>query len=274
MRHPRASGGLIRLLYQGIAIGVGAIVFASPILLAAVDVLRPADRIRADVSKHPCHEQIEQTLKDWNTQGVWIEQFSFTPGEKLFRSPTDRVGKWVQLKLLPKSEIELLNFTDRNAVEMKYGLRTCVPKSSVLLSQAESIFPGQKTMGGFSVFRDSDLENLLRTKKRGVLFVWNPYDASAVEALMQAKAAARMAKLDFVTLVDPSADPQSVAHVARTIGLNQNQVQYLDSFDLGLRNIHAHTPSYILFANGKVEPSIHRGYETTQRYMESFSSLK
>lgn len=276
MRHPRGLQGRVAhlLSYRGIYF---SLLIASSIPFmpshAAVEVRSPSERVRAAIEKHPCREQIEKTLKSWNVLGHWSEQFSFDTGEQKFRSPTDRIGKWVQLRFFPKKEIELLNFTDRNAVELKLSSTSCLAKGEVIFAKSESIFRDKKTFAGFSVFRDADLESLLSARKRGVLFSWSPHESYSVTALEHARNAARAMKIELIALVEPSADPQSVIDAARALGLKRDQVRYFDSFELGLRNIGAQYPSWISFADGKLDASVRRGFDSMKGYQDAFSSL-
>lgn len=240
-------------------------------IAAGSDFSSTQERFKVELSKQPCRNSIEKVLKDWKSQGDWLSQFSFEIGEKVFRSPTDTIGKWIRVKFLVKNEIELVQFTDRNSIQMKFS-SACDATAAVVAEKAAEVQSPSKVRSGISVFRDSDLESMLKSKTRGVIFAWSPHDPASVEALAEVNQAAAAESLPLVALVDSSADPQAIAAAVRKLGLKNEQVKLFDSFDLSMRNLSAHFPSWMVFSKGRLVSSAHRGFETSKGYQELFAS--
>lgn len=211
---------------------------------------------------HRCAPQVRVLLDRWGASGPWGRVIGRSPGERIFRSPTRELGKWVEVIERPQSSRVIL-FNSEQRVRVEFA-SACAPQARVekleVTADADR-WHGRTEVAGFPILRDPDLKRLLQESKRGVVYLWTPHKYISVDGLREALKASRKAGVPLIPVVEPTSDPEAVRREAKALGLAPEKVFFLDSMDLQYRNFRIHHPSLIVFNEGRWSSQVRRGHE-------------
>jgi hypothetical protein len=103
------------------------------------------------------------------------------------------------------------------------------------------------------LFTDNDLEKLLQSKKRGLIYLWSPRMPYSVTDFKKFRKAADRMHLDFIPLLAPNV-PLSEALEALKVQKVEFKGQKMASLELRMLNGDLHYPSFFVFGFGALNP--------------------
>jgi hypothetical protein len=109
-------------------------------------------------------------------------------------------------------------------------------------------------------FTDADLDRLLRTEQRFVLYVWSPHMPLSVEGVHEAIRAGHALGIPVVPLLDPRADRTYARSAAAAASLPSHALRVARSAELIRREVFHHAPTVIAFAHGRQAGPVRPGY--------------
>jgi len=214
------------------------------------------------LQKQKCFAKAEKILNEWKAQGSWTHAIGHKPGEEMFRTPTDAIGKWIETSI-NSDQLTLRLFNEKAVLAVDFD-KSCNSKARMLAHKPKS----QRVTPGYKKFQDRNIVELLDQKKPGVIFLWSPHKQISVEGLKQILEAGKVTHTKVFPVVDPDADASAVDRVVKELKLAKKDVYYFDSFDLQYRGFRLHHPSLIVFNDGKFTSQVRRGYEDAIVYKD------
>jgi hypothetical protein len=109
-------------------------------------------------------------------------------------------------------------------------------------------------------FNDADLDRLLRTERRFVLYVWSPHMPLSVDGVHEAIRAGRALGVPVLPLLDPRADRTYAKSTAAAANLPSHALRVARSAELLRRDMFHHAPTVIAFADGRQAGPVRPGY--------------
>lgn len=187
--------------------------------------------------------QLERSLGNAIPQWNRVADANFET--KVFRSPVEKVGEWLELRLAGKKSPELFVLSRDKMIEYSW-LSTCETVSKIL--PPLELF---KKDGLAEAFTDADLEALLKSKKKGVLYLWSPNMTYSVTEFRLFRDVAKKRKMEFIPILDHQAKFVDAKAAAKVVGVDVSG-RKLASVDLYMRHGTLHFPTVFVFANGKI----------------------
>lgn len=225
-------------------------------------------KIQEELKGSACSEKALEILRTWHAQEPWTPAIAHGPKERVLRTATSSLGKWVEVTLRNgKIHMDLFNQNSILSLELD---KDCEAQARLSARRIKDRFANKEKIHGYQILRDEGIAKLFATNGPGVLFLWSPHYQISVEGLQQARNAAKKLNLPLYALVEPTSNPGSVGRVVKRLQLNPEHVFYLNSFDLQNRGMRLHFPSLIVFNHGKFTSQVRRGYEADFVFEEYF----
>ena len=220
-------------------------------------------RFEAAIEAHRCAQGARELLKAWRARGPWTPTIPHAPGDVVFRAPSEELGKWVEATV-SRNSINLVLFTRSGTLGATLSAQAtggCQTQARVHQKPAKGHLDGASKVARYSILRDDGLAALMSEGRPGVLYLWSPHKPISVEGLRSMKEATGRTGVRLYAVVEPTSDPKAVERAARRLKLRNDQVLYLDSFELQQRGFRLHFPSLLIFDGGAFASQVRRGYE-------------
>jgi hypothetical protein len=211
-----------------------------------------------------CEKELQAQLKTWFASAPQWDRVADPDFEtQAFRAPV-KTGEWYELHITEKKLPAVTFFSSEKMEEFTWNV-SC--KMSTKPGPGFEFFKQtkKKSIEGFS---DADLSQLLKSKKKGVIYIWSPRMVYSVTEFTRFRAAIQKKGFDFTPVLDHAVDvgeakdamkSAGVELKLRTAGVNREPssadfYRKLNSVDLYMRNANLHFPTMFVYANGKVHP--------------------
>ncbi len=204
-----------------------------------------------------CVESVESQLRAWHATG---EMFAEPPAEPLtqaWRLPTGRLGEWIFVQVGADHAAMLVKMHPAGLTQVTFG-ESC--RRSLTTRAIKSSSPSQ------FAFTNEDLANLFAKCDSGIIYLWSPHMPLSADGYAQAAEAANRLGLAITAVLDPRAEPEYAASVAKSKGIPQDGLRPLLSSELLYRNAALHAPSLLVYRNGRVVGLATPGYRDSAAY--------
>jgi hypothetical protein len=131
---------------------------------------------------------------------------------------------------------------------------------------ATPIVKSKRGIATQDIFDDAALDDLIKTKKNGIIFIWSPHMALSLKAVPELNAAAAELGQPVTYVMDPMADQEAAKAGAKAQKLDDSSMRRVDSMELAMRNALVHFPTLIVYRDGKICDTFQRGYRTAEKY--------
>lgn len=208
-----------------------------------------------------CASVYPALLEQLGSKNEWIRQVDPQPDSKLFRSPTEKIGQWVEMHFQDGGKTHLRFFSPTEVKEFVAVGTSCK------IQETKAERPGYlKSAMGKKNFTDKDLEKVLASKQKTLIYVWSPRMVYSLEFLGTFRKVAAKKGFQFIAVMDPNV-PLTMAKLAAAkarISLRQDRMLasvdkkfqdasiHLASVELSMRNGMIHYPTSFVVANGKI----------------------
>lgn len=179
--------------------------------------------------------------------GAWIKQPSPNENEQIFRKPTNKFGVWLETHLFKDKGPISYTITNKKVQKNQYDQKCRIQNSY------DEGFDFSKTYPDSSVtfLTDEKLEELIRSEKNKLVYVWSPEMVYSAENLPKYKKTAEELKIEFVPVLDPRSNETD--HVSQATFYKFEKTKYkLNSVELFMRNATLHFPTVFLIKNNKL----------------------
>lgn len=212
-----------------------------------------------------CQKELSRQLRKVfkNSKPLWMRQVDTDFETQAYRSRTEKVGEWYELRLTEKQYPKLLFYSAKKTVNYDWD-KAC--KLSEKTGPGFELFALSKNADEF--LTDSDLESLLKVHKKGVIYMWSPRMTYSVTEFKRFRETLQKKNLTFIPILDPFAEVQEAKEALKKAGVelpgrlaDQRRepssfelYRRLNSVDLYMRNVTLHFPTFIVFKNGQLHP--------------------
>ena len=207
-----------------------------------------------------CQAAIERRLADWGAGAERYRDVDGPFGAREWRFATATLGTWVLLHEPPDGAPSLVRVDEAGATRVTFdaGCR-----------EASSFEP--RPPSPERAFSDRDLQALVASAPRGVIFVWSPHMPLSVDAYRTVSDVARHMGLSFTALRDPMSDAVYAESVAREAGMPASALRPFASVELSLRQATLHAPALLVFAHGRFSGLAVPGYREAAGFEAAIS---
>lgn len=195
-----------------------------------------------------CEKDIEKLLQSWESKNEWFRQVDPLPNARAFRSPTTKLGVWIEFSGFETGDIRVQKISADNTETAHWGQENCSPTFGTKKTP-------HKSFAGRHRFTDKDLSNLLNLKKSGVIYVWSPHRVYSVTNYTRIKNDIESMGLDFVPVLDPFATIELAKTGAKKYKFSYED-RWLDSIELQMLGTTHHMPSLVVFKNKSLSHEI------------------
>jgi hypothetical protein len=202
------------------------------------------------LSSARCEAAVRRQLADWNARlSRTLVDPAGPTGLRSLRVPTDAMGVWLRITEEARGEVAIERVTAARVERLRFGEACTASESAVAIPPPR---PGALT--------DAEMVARIARGERGVFLLWSPHMPLSVDQHAVLAEVARDLGLVVVPLLDPAADSDYAARVARERGLTEEVTRPLGGIELAFRGMTTHTPSLQLFAAGTLVGPVLYGY--------------
>ncbi len=208
-----------------------------------------------------CSEEFNKVAaeKNWDKENYREHLASFYK-ETVLRNQSTEIGEWLEVHMTPNSSPEMV-FVKDNAIT-----RFSFDKNCGLVSKNES-WPWHLeksfTMKTNEDWDNSDLRNLVSSKKKGMIYFWSPRFVYSVYELPKMELMAKKLGYTFTAVVDPRASKEEIEGALEVMHKNsKKEFQRIlaskstflrnTSTDLYMRGEFNHFPVTYIYNNNKI----------------------
>lgn len=208
----------------------------------------------ADWKEHSplCQKEVEQKVKEMNIQSKWVRFIGAEPGSFSYKAPIS-IGQWAQVSV-DKKGITVSKMTETNAVSSRYVDESCVPQIAIQAVPKDSIPPKNS-------LSDVELKKIVDSGASGIIYIWSPHMSLSPVGFHHIQATAKKLGVELHAFVDPRANTEVVAKVAKKARIPASSQKPMQSFDLTMRGATLHYPATFTYKNGKLSRWPKHGYE-------------
>jgi|GEM_PF-4348224 len=247
---PQASESRAEVIMKVFALLLGMMMFATA--NAATESPATAD-LPFKVTE--CRKQLDGVLRSWNTTGPWSVQMGPLEGGSAFRSPTNQLGYWVEIKRYQSGILEALRLSPSGMLSVRWDGKACEPRMKTSSYKVTANQPNEKN---WRFFTDADLEKLVKSTEPGVVLLWGPGMIHSVQSVPRVTRIAKKLGVKLTILMDPAFPQDEARTIAKKHGIPFED-RRLESVELLSRNMQSHFPSHIVYGNGKLSRHFWKG---------------
>lgn len=195
------------------------------------------------LSQLDCYEQVTGDLASWQSRGEWKGYAQNSAGFDIYRSPTDLVGRWVELTVSKKRvhSAMLISASDNHKVELD---NTCVAKRN---SFDRPLDADLMALGLTDEMLAADVASF-EGDRGGIVLAWSPHMPWSLEMFDFVKTVAKKENLKLTVTLDPHADPEYAREFAEKHGLEGEDIfRPIQSLELIFRGMTTHYPSVLRY---------------------------
>lgn len=218
-----------------------------------------------DVSFSSCIQQINNNLKQWNSQDNWKKSLSIN-GQFQYYSATQDVGVWILIEMIGSDQLTLQRVETQSVSTFTYKKNDCLAKMEVNTYHGSVL--------NSAVITDSDISQFVSKNKNGLIYTWSPAMPFSVNGLEEVQKLSKQENLKLLVVLDPLANSQQAKKI---IEIKKWPAEYLHksiSTDLKFRNLYNHYPSVVFFKNGEIKDTLIPGYKLAVGYLNEYRLLK
>jgi len=167
----------------------------------------------------------------------------------VYRSPTSRIGVWLEIRRLVTGEIETARLTPEGQTLVRWNPKTCARETAEIPSNYDVTRMAEN-------FGDSDLRQLVKAYDRGIVYTWSPHMPLSIKALRLLRIAAAKFGMTVFPVLDPDADRNAAEYAVKRAGWDVSALRRIESIELFERGMAIHFPSALVFAGGKIRGEI------------------
>jgi len=214
------------------------------------------------ITQGKCGTQAMALLSDWKATPQWIRGASDLDGGKLYKTPTDATGTWVEVSVYPDRSLEFRRISPELSIQTSWLGEQCQPRIKALPVDDTPVFAGERLV-------DKDLDELRKKSEPSLVYVWSPHMILSMKGFKEASQVAAKYKMTFVPVLDPGADPQQVELGLKKYSIPQSATRRLASVELSERGVHHHYPAVVVVNRGRFS-EVHPGLWENQAVLERF----
>lgn len=229
------------------------------IIYAALLMTSTAYAKQADWREHSplCQKEIEQKLKEMNVESKWVRFIGGEAGSFSYRAPIS-IGQWAQVSV-DKEGVTVSKMTETNAISSRYVEESCVPQIAIQAVPKDSIPPKNS-------LSDVELRKIVESGASGIIYIWSPQMSLSPVGFHHIEATAKKLGVELHAYVDPRANSDVVAKVAKKARIPASSLKPMQSFDLTMRGATLHYPATFTYKNGKLSRWAKHGYENEVQF--------
>jgi hypothetical protein len=210
--------------------------------------------IETQLKNAHCGEQILASLGEWESRREWVQAAPTMDGARVFRTPTQKVGTWLEVTVFPDGRINTAKMSAEMYARVDWFADDCAPKIAVSTNKYD-----KKRMA--KAFTDAELAKEIQENKSGLIYAWSPHMPLSIQGYELARKAAEKAKVRFIPVLDPYAEGRKVASDG-----GGKKGKAIESLDLLLRGMTIHFPSALVFHNGRITSRLLPGLAAGEGY--------
>lgn len=233
-----------------------------PILWLGILPLAAAAQTDAPLEGRRCRAEARRVLDTWEMERVWSRFLS--PGaEIVHRTPTRKIGTWIELRLLADKGLELVRMSPTSHTRIRWEPKRCAPKlASAAIARDEARLK--------DTFDDPYFESIAAANPSGVIYLWSPHMPYSLKGWEPVREAARKAGLPVFAVLDPHASPLLLSEMPAEFNALKASSRRLEAWELIQRGVGQHYPTTVLFSRGRVVGPVFPGVKSEGQYAEFF----
>ena len=210
----------------------------------SVDLLANSRQKTAErLNQLQCFTDLADDFAEWDSRDTWKAYGLNSAGYQIYRSPTLRIGSWIQLTV-SKSRVHaaLLLSADRNH-KVQFD-------ASCQRRESEFERPLDDDLMALGLTDAMLADDIARFKagSGGIVLAWSPHMPWSLEMLDFVKKVAAEKNLKLTVTLDPHADPDYAREVAAKHGLAGDDIfRPIQSLELIFRGMTTHYPSVLRY---------------------------
>ncbi|MBJ89468.1 MAG: hypothetical protein CMO98_06355 [Woeseia sp.] len=208
-----------------------------------------------------CGENVDTWIRPYGIHGEGFSVPAAQRNETLFKYPTSTIGRWL-----------LLEFGESSAKVSLVSPETILVAQwddKCVLSEASELPPFTTKDGSFT---DQHLSALLETAGTGVIYTWSPHMNFSVKGIPEIFEVCSSLEVTCQVLLDPNADSKLAKMVGEKEGISADILRQPASVELLFRDLYNHSPSLLLFQDGKLRGPVVPGYRSKETQMNTIRS--
>ncbi len=218
-----------------------------------------ADKAGDEVTFPRCKAKIDALIKEWKANGDWQLLIEGVKDHRRAISSSQKVGTWIYL--------EYGDASDPITVARQSQFQADIHKLSEECTDAvktEHNEPPKNT----GVATDSDLLALIAAHSEVLIYVWSPEMSYSIPSLREIKVLVAELKIPFKAFLASSAKPGVAAAQIQQVGLPEDFLVPLDSFELRMRGARRQMPILYHVKNGHFVDNGLPGYRRVSEYRQ------
>jgi len=214
------------------------------LLLIALTMVAPAQAEPVFVKHCPAQFIAEAEKRD--SKEEWKEQAPGAAGEKVYRTPTDTMGRWLEVAYTDASTT-LFDMSNASTTKVIFG-KSCAPVTS-----KGPGFDARKQYGEPNALwlNDQALEELMKKHPQGLIYVWSPGMTYSVQFYKIFEEVAKELNLKFLPVRDHRSKFTELEGMAKHFKTPEPRLK-LNSVELYMRHLTTHFPASVVFKNGRI----------------------
>jgi hypothetical protein len=207
------------------------------------------------------------TLKKWNAQPDWREEYENLKQILVIKAPTNTIGTWIFLeKDQSGQKLTAVRISPHTKLKLSWSHSGCEGGIEEFVADKE-VKPQADSATTISAFDDSQLKTLLEQRKPGLIYVFSPGMHLSLDGIESARIAANALHLDLTILIDPQFKNFAPAELEKRTHLNVRSIKWIDSNELYFRGMTTHYPSLIVYTQKGVLSEVFPGRKTEREYI-------
>lgn len=232
----------------------------SALLLLALPPLPAAGR-NADglLEGRRCRLEAERVLDRWEPERLW-KKFLSPNSEIVHRTPTRKIGTWIEMKLLKDGGLEAIRLSPTSSTKIIWEPKHCAPKlASALIRRDQGRLK--------DTFDDSYFEAVAAANPAGILYVWSPHMPYSLKGWEPLQRAARKTGVPVFAVLDPHASALLLSEMPSEFNSLKASSRRLEAWELIQRGVGQHYPTTVLFSRGRVVGPVYPGVKSEGQYV-------
>jgi len=210
-----------------------------------------------------CQKEVLTQLKNFfPTTPQWDRVADVSFDTQAFRA-SNEVGEWYELHVAEKDMPSVTFFSTAKMAEYKWDDKCHMTKAP---GPGFEFFK-QNKKHPIENFSDADLKRVLKTNKKGVIYIWSPRMVYSVTEFTRFKTQIEKKGFEFIPVLDHAVAADEAMAALKKAGVEfkvrtaanvrePSSVDYykrLNSVELYMRNANLHFPTLFVYGNGKLQ---------------------
>lgn len=255
---------LVIVSHQGIQMRSAFLVIFSMLSLSSVAGTFPTKE------EWKCEKAMENTLSKLSVslRGNW-QRNSHSSTLPVYSHATSVVAEWIIVEKTFEGAESITLTSGEKKTRYDYKPDSgCSP--SINITQLKKATRG---LGSLEWLDDKALQDLLKKKPDGVLFIWSPHMKLSLISIAELRRAADGMGLPVTFAMDPIADQKKAKQQAEKYKIGDGSLRRVDSVELSMRNVLLHFPTLLVTRNGKICEKVQRGYRKADRFQAIITDI-